>query len=190
MLRIVFLRAAIVVLMSAAIGTPVTERAIAAPVTPAPNPIGTSSWTVSAPFTQSWYSNQSKTDFGTYGTAKVEVVLESWIGKSLTFAGGGTCAFASNCIPNDLKGGSWTFSGKTAQVIGVQFGNQFLAFLFATPVNSFSIANLTHGVNSIFAYSLTYNLNPVPLPAALWLMGSVLVGWLGLNRWFGRRAGA
>lgn len=131
-------------------------------------------------FTQAFYSDDSNTDVGNQSPANVETVLESWFGQGLDFVGGGSCgaspAYSNNCTAytqgsgNSNKGG---ISNLTAQVFGVHFGNRFIAYIFASPVNGFNILGLRFGVSNIYAFNGTPE---VPLPGAIWLMGAGLAG--------------
>ena len=131
-------------------------------------------------FTQAFYSDDSNTDVGNQSPANVETVLEGWFGQSLDFVGGGACGasptYTNNCTTytkgsgNSNKGG---ISNLTAQVFGVHFGNRFIAYIFATPVNGFDILGLRFGVSNIYAFNGTPE---IPLPGAIWLMGAGLAG--------------
>ena len=153
--------------------------ALAVPVQPAPATIGGLAWTATPGFIDSWYSTQSNTDVGPQNSTNVGNVLGAVFGSPLTFVSGGSCGTGGvTCAPADRdNGGSW--AGPASTVIGVHFDNQFIAFLYSGAITSFSILHLPNGVSNIW----TYNLTATPLPGALWLMASVLAGWLGFNRW-------
>lgn len=114
----------------------------------------------------------------------VETFLESSAGFNtpLTFVGGGDCPSIVSCD----DAGSGSLSGVIANVFGVHFDNQFLAFLYPGPIiPPFTIEGLPHGVSNIYAF----NTSVVPLPAALPLYGSALAV-LGLIGWRRKRMAA
>ena len=129
------------------------------------------------------YSNESNVDVGNQSPPTVETVLESaaWFNTDLTFVGGGACGaaptFTNNCTQQDLGGGNSNKTGEsnlTANVFGVHFGNNFIAFIFDQPVNGFEIFGLRNGVSNIYAFN---SATPeVPIPGAIWLMGAGLAG--------------
>lgn len=131
-------------------------------------------------FTQGFYSNDSNTDVGNQSPANVTSVLSGWFGQSLTFVGGGACgaspSYSNNCTAFDNGGGNSNKGGISnlmAQVFGVHFGNRFIAFSYSAPVNGFQILGLRFGVSNIYAFNGTPE---VPVPGAIWLMGSAMVG--------------
>jgi hypothetical protein len=144
-----------------------------ATVYPSTSPSFPSVTVTPSPYTIGYYSDRSNVDVGNQSPANVELALEGWFGQDLSFVGGGACgangAFANNCTTSNGGGGS---SNLTAQVFGVHFGNNFIAFLFPQPVNGFSILGLRFGVSNIYAF----NGAQVPLPAAIWLMGAGVAG--------------
>ena len=155
---------------------------------PAPNPINSTSppgafaWsTTPGGPVDTWYSDDSNSDIGNQSPGNVEIKLESsaWLGAPLTFVSGGSCAIAANCTTGGNNSGTWTYPGTPASVFGIHLGKKFIAVLFSSPVNSFSITGLPNGVSNIYAFNLT----ATPLPGALWLMLSAMAGWLGLTRW-------
>lgn len=66
--------------------------------------------------------------------------------------------------------GSFLTAGSSAQINGVSWGDSSLA----DPTNILAMSKV--GTNSVIAN------NPVPVPAALWLLGSGLLGLIGLRR--------
>jgi hypothetical protein len=45
-----------------------------------------------------------------------------------------------------------------------------------------SLAHTEAGAGAVGAFGVGLSLTPVPLPAACWLLGSALLGWLGISR--------
>ena len=130
------------------------------------------------------YSDASNVDVGNQSPPTVEAVLESaaWFNTALSFVGGGACGsaptFANNCSQQDLGGGNSNKTGEsnlTANVFGVHFGNNFIAFIFENPVNGFEIFGLRFGVSNIYAFN-SETAPEVPIPGAIWLMGAGLAG--------------
>ncbi len=130
-------------------------------------------------FTQGFYSSESNADVGNQSPANVELVLEGWFGQTLSFVGGGACGasptFQNGCTAfgSPTKGGTTNLAGK---VIGVHFGNRFIAFLYPTTISGFTISGLRFGVSNIYVFD---GAPEIPVPGAIWLMGSALAG-LGL----------
>ncbi len=131
-------------------------------------------------FSQAYYSSVSNVDVGNQSPSNVQAVLESWFGQSLSFVGGGSCgsggSYSNNCTSYDNGGGNSNKGGVsnlTAQLFAVHFGNRFIAFLFPAAVSGFQIDCLRFGVSNIYAFNGTPE---VPVPGAVWLMGSALAG--------------
>ncbi len=138
-------------------------------------------------FTAAFYSDDSNTDVGNQSPANVQAVLSGWFGQSLSFVGGGSCgsspSYSNNCTAFDNGGGNSNkggISNLTAQIFGVHFGNRFIAFLYPGPVNGFQISGLRFGVSNIYAFN-GGDTPEIPVPGAIWLMGSALAG-LGFAR--------
>lgn len=132
-------------------------------------------------FTQAFYSNSSNTDVGNQSPSNVTSVLSGWFGKNLTFVGGGACgsgSFQNGCkaVSSPSKGGTSNIAGS---VYGVHFGNNFIAFLYPSQISGFSISGLRFGVSNIYVFD--YKTPEIPVPGAVWLMGSALAG-LGLAK--------
>jgi hypothetical protein len=82
-----------------------------------------------------------------------------------------------------------TYTGPAASVFAIHWGGggqvqPLLGLQFATAITFLEISGFDKGVSFIRGYSVP---NPVPLPGALWLMGTVVAGWMGIVRW--RRKG-
>jgi hypothetical protein len=136
-------------------------------------------------FVEAYYSDSSNADVGNQSPANVQSVLQGWFGGALSFVGGGSCGasptYTNNCTAYDNGGGNSNkggISNLTAQIFAVHFGNRFIAFLYPGPVSGFQIDGLRFGVSNIYAFNGTPE---IPVPGALWLMGSALVG-LGFAR--------
>jgi hypothetical protein len=135
-------------------------------------------------FSQGFYSTQSNADVGNQSPTNVEQVLEGWFGLNLSFVGGGACGVSptiqNGCTAfsggsgNSNKGGSSNYAGR---VYGVHFGNRFITFLYPTTIPNFLIKELRFGVSNIYVFDA--NTPEIPVPGAIWLMGSALAG-LGL----------
>ena len=170
-----------------AVGLGPNSKAEATVYHPATNPIDGDTWSTTPAYApaNSWYSDKSNADIGNQSPGNVELSLETatWIGVPLTFVSGGACGSFGVACTESTKSGSWTSSGTAAKVFGIHFGNNFIALLFADALTSFSISGLPHGVSNIYAH----NLNAVPLPGALWLMGTVLAGWAATARLWRRQ---
>ena len=117
----------------------------------------------------------------------VETTLESasWLNMSLTFVDAAGCTTAG--CPTGFNTGSspgpygavFTLpAGEVADVFGIWYDNKFLALLYSSPISAFTIDGLPNKVSDIFAYSV----NPVPLPPAVLLFGTALVGMGVLGR--------
>lgn len=158
-----------------------SQQANAVVFNPAPNPIGSSTWTATSGFSESIYSNLSNSDIGNQSPANVETVLETaaWFGQELTFVGGGACGTTGVTCDGNTKSG---VSTNAASVFGVHFGNNFIAFLYPTAISNFSISGLPNGVSNIYSF----NVSSVPLPAALLSLATSL-GLFGLWGKFRRR---
>ncbi len=105
--------------------------------------------------------------------------------------------------PEDTSG-AWTYTGNTISspfIIALKAGNEYSAYLFKTfgdLVNgdggTFLISFLnnggqTPGLSHMSIYTTDSDIpgtnifgNPVPLPAALWLFGPALLGFMGLRK--------
>lgn len=133
-------------------------------------------------FTSGFYSTESNTDVGNQSPANVTAVLSNWFGTKLTFVGGGACGasptYQNGCTAfgSPSKGGISLIPGR---VYGVHFGNRFIAFMYPGQVSGFSIEGLRFGVSNIYVFD--GKTPEVPVPGAIWLMGSALAG-LGLAR--------
>ncbi len=136
-------------------------------------------------FTQGFYSTQSNVDVGNQSPANVENVLESWFGLKLSFVGGGACGasptYQNGCTAfnpggNSNKGGISNLAGR---VYGVHFGNRFITFLYPGTISGFQIGELRFGVSNIYVFDA--KTPEIPVPGAVWLMGSALAG-LGLAK--------
>jgi len=67
------------------------------------------------------------------------------------------------------------------KVWGVHIGGAYLAFAYDTAITTFSIGSLPHGISGIFAFNPgpSGGNSDVPLPGAVWLMGTALAGGFG-----------
>jgi hypothetical protein len=132
---------------------------------------------------------------GGFGDAQVlsfirfgEDEFPGW-GAAVIEVGGGNCP-GPECLSFAKHGSKGAFYfGEAAEIFAIHWGgggkNQPLLLLrFVEAITTFKITGFERGVSFIRAY----NISEVPLPGALWLMGSVLAAWLGLGRWHRRQA--
>jgi len=132
------------------------------------------------------YSTSINTDFGLSGTI-------AWDGT--IYSGDGTLSTTDT---------TWTYSGTLSApfVIILKASNAFSAYLFDAPdvandgTYEVSITNKNdkaHNLSHMTIYTTTTELGPnidifgdpisaVPLPAALWLFGPALLGFIGFRR--------
>ena len=120
--------------------------------------------------------------------ANIKTVTETQFGLSpgaLTFASAcdsptSGCTNATGGVSGDTN----TFSSTVAfNYLAVHFGKAELLFYWDNPINNFSFTDddgFVRGLSNYRAYS--DGLSEVPLPAAGWLLGSALVGFMGLRR--------
>ena len=75
------------------------------------------------------------------------------------------------------------------KVFGVHIGRAYLAFAYDTAISSFSIAGLPRGISGIYGFNPgpSGGNSDVPLPGAVYLMGTVLAGGFGAMRLRKRR---
>src|SRR5262245_56440922 len=187
-----------------AVGVALSSNAGATVVSPFPDPYsgppgpaGPFNWTATPGYIQTWYSNNQSADVpgGNGNPTNVEAALESaaWMNMSLTFVGSIGCGTGIIC-PNGGSGPTQqTYTlpiGVNANVWGVHFDNKFAAFLYGSAIHSFAISGLGQGISGIFAFCSQSgcgdnNTGPppqVPLPPAVLLFGSALVGLTVLGR--------
>jgi hypothetical protein len=132
-------------------------------------------------FTQGFYSTQSNVDVGNQNPTNVEQVLEGWFGLNLSFVGGGACGASptvqNGCSAFDNGGGNSNKGGTSnlaGRVYGVHFGNRFITFLYPGTISGFKIGELRFGVSNIYVFDA--RTPEIPVPGAIWLMGSALAG--------------
>lgn len=131
-------------------------------------------------FSQGFYSTQSNTDVGNQSPTNVKQVLEGWFGLKLSFVGGGACGtaptFDNGCTALDKPGRANNVgtSNLAGRVYGVKFGNRFITFLYPGVISGFQIGELRFGVSNIYVFDA--RTPEIPVPGAIWLMGSALAG--------------
>lgn len=154
-----------------------------------PGPQGTFHWWSTSGYIDSWYAVPANIEVGNQSVSNVQSVLqsESWLNASLAFVGGGECWTNGVFCIDQLKGGAYL--GEPANVFAIHFDNKFLALLYDDPIWLFLIAGLPNAVSNIYAFATIEDVSAVPLPAALPLFGSVLVGAYLFGRWRRRGAG-
>lgn len=118
----------------------------------------------------------------------IKSVIETQFGigaGALTFASG--CDSATSACTNATGGASGNTNTFTSDIafnyLAVHFGRAELLFYWDNPITNFSFTdtqNAFRGVSNYRAYS--DGLSAVPVPAAGWLLGSALVGFMGLRR--------
>jgi len=115
-------------------------------------------------------------------------IFPGW-GTNLSFVGGGDCP-GSQCSSFELgsHNNAGTYSGPAATVFAIPWGGggwdqPLLALKFAVALTALTISGFDHGVSFIRAYSAPADPSPTPLPGALWLMTTVLPGWVSASRW-------
>ena len=96
---------------------------------------------------------------------------------------GGTLSLADQ---NDsFSGGSLTVAGGfdvLAIHLGGAGGGNELLFFFSTAITSFDVDTFSQGGSSNISNFRAYNSSVIPVPAAMWLLGSALLGIAGMRR--------
>ena len=92
-------------------------------------------------------------------------------------------------------GSSYTYNGPNADTFYFHIGGGAFAFIFNDPVTSFTFTQNGTGLSNLRVYNCTDGCpdaappppGEVPLPAAVWLMGTMLAGGAGFGAWRRRR---
>lgn len=155
-----------------------------------------STWSVLNPSNPRFtYSVFAATDIRYYdgnvrnqSAANIETVIETQFGltaDALTFASACDSAI-SNCTnaTAGAAGNTNTFSSDVAfNYLAVHFGRAELLFYWDNPIKLFSFTDTQNAFRGVSNYrSYSDGLSQVPVPAAAWLFGSALVGFMGLRR--------
>ena len=125
-------------------------------------------------------------DFNPQNPANIESVIESIPGTGiadLTFVG---ACDGGGCDGNSSQSGNGNTSGTFADpdgfnVLALHFGNNELVFIFSSLVTNFEVSGLGNGISNWRAYGDT-KLTTIPVPGAIWLFGSAIVGFIGFKR--------
>lgn len=73
--------------------------------------------------------------------------------------------------------------------LGGQGGGNELLFFFDTPITSFDVDTFSQGGSSNLSNFRAYNTGVMPIPAAVWIFGSGLLGLIGIARKKSNREG-
>lgn len=80
-------------------------------------------------------------------------------------------------------GGTFSLSSLGASIWGIHWDNHFLALVLTSATSSLTIAGLPQAISGVYAFNLeSLAPSPVPLPPAVLLFGSGLVGLILLYR--------
>ena len=84
----------------------------------------------------------------------------------------------------DATTGQWTYNGeKKANAVVVKGANQFQVLFFDMPsMGNWDVLELENNGGNVPGLSNIQAIHVVPIPAAVWLFGSALIGLVGLRR--------
>jgi hypothetical protein len=114
-------------------------------------------------------------DFNPQNPGHIETVIEDWTGAELTLVS-----------ESSMNSGRAGLIDVDANVYAIHFGDNELVFGFADRPDDFTFAGLDYDISNYRAYQCdncgSIQTNEVPLPAAVWMFGSAMLGLGGIAR--------
>jgi|GEM_PF-2916607 hypothetical protein len=176
-------KALLAIIATAAVSfTAVAEAATWTQLSPTTSPVnvaGTDVYYSPSPAAEIWYYNAN---INPQSPANIELEVEDVFGTSVDYVGdcdGDGCSTGSSATGFDTKAGSYT-SEVGFNYLAIHFGKGELFFRWDNLINEFSFEGLPKDLSNFRAY--TDNPSQVPVPAAAWLLGSALLGFVGYRR--------
>lgn len=175
-------KALLAIIATASVGfTAVAQAATWTQLSPTTSPVnvaGTDVYYAPSPAAEIWYYNDNITP---QSPANIELVVEDVFNSSVNWVGdcdGEGCSTGSSASGFDSKAGS--FSSEVGfNYLAIHFGKGELFFRWDELINEFSFRGLPKDLSNFRAYS---DISEVPAPAAAWLLGSALLGFVGYRR--------
>lgn len=131
-----------------------------------------------SPASEIWYYNGNLTP---QSPASIEAAVEDRFGTLVNFVGACDdegCSTGSSASGFDDPAGSFS-SGVGFNYLAIHFGQGELFFRWDDLITEFDIRGLPRGLSNFRAYS---DISEVPAPAAAWLLGSALLGFVTYRR--------
>ena len=133
-----------------------------------------------SPFDADWiyFSDDASTDFNPQNAAHIETVIEGLVGFDITFA-----------AEEEIVGGGADYTTtEDANFYAIHYDNRELIFGYTgVGATGLAIEGLSHGFSNMRAYTCATGACPttvgeIPLPPAVWMFGSALLGICGIAR--------
>ena len=162
------------VITSDFVGAPYTEQGLLAQKVGPTNGYYAAKW---GPDTTSvWTSNDANTDIGSQSAANVW----NWVASTSGYVGTLDLVSFNDSIGGGSTG-SFNFGSSLANFVALHYGNKESLFYFANGISQFDL-NFIQGNLGLSNYR-AYGTSPpiIPLPAAAWLFGSALLGFVALS---------
>ncbi|HQN64514.1 MAG TPA: VPLPA-CTERM sorting domain-containing protein [Methylophilus sp.] len=149
------------------------------PTTSPVNVAGTDMYYAPSPAAEIWYYNDN---INPQSPANIELEVEDVFGTSVDFVG---ACDNEGCTSGSVAEGFESKAGVFGSEVGfnylaIHFGKGELFFRWNDLINEFAFEGLPKDLSNFRAY--TDNPSQVPVPAAAWLLGSALLGFVGYRR--------
>ncbi len=128
----------------------------------------------------------TNSDFNPQSPTNIASVIESIPATGISnLTNIGACD-GSGCDGNSSQTGNGATSGTFGDadgfnVLALHFGNNELVFIFSSLQTNFEVSGLSNGISNWRAYD-DPKLSQVPIPGAVWLFGSAIIGLISFKR--------